>query len=166
MKLNAAQRLFAMSFKKSDIESSITGLADQIFQHLGYAFTLRIEDELIQEWTDEIEDKYLARIWWLSTKLKKGKRLSREELQKWITEVAGAFQIAAKSAFRDKDYKSIPKRFRSWERALNMANEVNLQKFITLISSGVATARSPHDLAEVSVALMKAVLAEAHAHSD
>jgi hypothetical protein len=164
--LNAAQRLLAMSFRKSDIESAITGLADQIFQHLGYAFTLRIDNELEREWADEIEDKYLARIWWLSTKLKKGKRLSQDELEKWVAEVASAFPIAAKSAFRDKEYKSIPKRFRSWERALNMANEVNLQKFITIISSGISSAKSPHDLEEVSLSLMRTVIAEALTHAD
>ena len=164
--LNAAQRLISMSFKKSDIESSITGLADQIFQHLGYAFTLKISPELEKEWADEIEDKYLARIWWLSTKIKKGKRLSEEELTKWVAEGASGFQIAAKSAFRDKDYKTIPKRFRSVDRALNMAQEVNLQKFVKIISNGISLAKTPHDLEEVADRLMKALLSEALTHAD
>jgi hypothetical protein len=156
MDFNFAKRLIeAMPIRKKDIEPKVDSLLDQAFEHLGYLACIQASPELVKEWTDEIKSKYLVHSWRLVSKVN---NLKTKEVAKWVARSSVRFTDGAESAFTDRDYKTLKKRFDTEEATKDIVHRIPVKDISAQFLKALTEAKSTDDVAQCAKAAVDIVL--------
>ena len=101
-----AERILSMTFRKGKAEGRITGLLQQVHNHLAKIIAIDASPSLLKEWEDEIKNKYLFGA--LNVMENITTKVSEREVRRWVIGSA-TYHRSIVVALENPAYRSLPK---------------------------------------------------------